>query len=180
MLERNPWPTPNQPLSDDTNTNLFVTTRALNDVDSFIAKIDHSFNEQNQLTGRYYYGNSDQSFPLALLAGNVLPGFNTITPTTVHLVSLSYLKIISATKVNEARFGFNRFDEGFFPEDQGFDPRTIGLNTGVTDAQDFGLPFIRVSGFAPPPGSNLFCRARASTPTGISSTTSRGNCPSTT
>jgi Carboxypeptidase regulatory-like domain/TonB dependent receptor/TonB-dependent Receptor Plug Domain len=163
LLERNPWPTPNQPLSADTNTNLFATTRALNDVDSFIAKIDHSFNEQNQLTGRYYYGTSDQSFPLALLAGNVLPGFNTITPTTVHLVSLSYLKIISATKVNEARFGYNRFDEGFFPEDQGFDPRTIGLNTGVTDAQDFGLPFIRVSGFAPL-GANLSLpRARVDT-----------------
>lgn len=163
LLERNPWPTPNQPLSPDTNTNLFVTTRALNDVDSFIMKIDHSFNEKNQLTGRYYYGTSNQSFPLALLAGNVLPGFNTVTPTTVHLLSLSYLKILSPTKVNEARFGYNRFDEGFFPEDQDFDPRTIGLNTGITDAQDFGLPFIRVSGFAPL-GSNLSLpRARVDT-----------------
>jgi hypothetical protein len=160
LLERNPWPTPNQL---DPITNLSVTTRALNDVDSFIAKIDHSFNEKNQLTGRYYYGNSDQSFPLALQAGNVLPGFNTVTPTTVHLVSISYLKILSATKVNEARFGYNRFDEGFFPEDQDFDPRTIGLNTGITDARDFGLPVIRVSGFAPL-GSNISLpRARVDT-----------------
>jgi hypothetical protein len=163
LLERNPWPTPNQPLSETENTNLFVTTRALNDVDSFIAKIDHSFNEKNQLTGRYYYGNSNQSFPLALLAGNVLPGFNTVTPTTVHLVSISHLTILSPTKVNEARFGYNRFDEGFFPEDQDFDPRTIGLNTGITDAQDFGLPLIRVSGYAPL-GANLSLpRARVDT-----------------
>ncbi len=145
LLDRNPWPAPNRPVPlFDPSPNLFVTTPASNDVDSFIAKIDHSFNEQNQLTGRYYYGNSDQSFPLAILAGNVLPGFNTITPTRVQLVSLSYLKVFSPTKINEARVGYNRFTESFFPEDSDFDPRSIGLNTGVQGAQDFGLPFIRI------------------------------------
>jgi len=147
LLARNPWPAPNRPLPpfDDTGRpNLFVTTRALNDVDSLIGKIDHSFNSRNQITGRYYFGNSDQSFPLAILAGNVLPGYNTVTPTTVQLVSLSYLKIFSNTKLNEARFGYNRFDEGFFPEDGNFDPNSIGLNTGIAGAQDFGLPFIRI------------------------------------
>ncbi len=145
LLARNPWPAVNNPVPlFDPSPNVLVSTRALNDVDSFIGKIDHSFNERNQLTGRYFYGTSDQSFPLAILAGNVLPGFNTVTPTTVHLVSLSYLKIISPTKVNEVRFGYNRFDEGFFPEDQDFDPRSIGLNTGVTSERDFGLPFIRI------------------------------------
>lgn len=145
LLARNPWPSPNRPVAlFDPSPNLFVTTRASNDVDSLIAKVDHSFNEDNQLTGRYFFGTSDQSFPLAILAGNVLPGFNTVTPTTVHLVSISYLKILSSTKVNEARFGYNRFDEGFFPEDGDFDPRSIGLNTGIQSAQDFGLPFIRI------------------------------------
>ena len=147
LLARNPWPAPNRPLPifDDTGApNLFVTTRALNDVDSMIGKIDHSFNEQNQLTGRYFFGNSNQSFPLAILAGNVLPGYNTVTPTRVNLISLSYLKLFSSTKVNEIRFGYNRFVESFFPEDQDFDPNSIGLNTGVASSQDFGLPFIRI------------------------------------
>jgi len=145
LLARNPWPAPNRPVAlFDPTPNLFVTTPASNDVDSFIYKIDHSFNERNQVTGRYYYGASDQSFPLAILGGNVLPGFNTITPTSVHLLSLSYVKVISGKKVNEARFGYNRFDEGFFPEDSGFDPRSIGLNTGIQGPQDFGLPFIRI------------------------------------
>src|SRR5690349_21588852 len=146
LLARNPWPAPNRPLNPDDPSapNLFVTTPASNDVDSLIAKIDHSFNKDNQLTGRYFFGTSDQSFPLAILAGNILPGYNTTTPTTVHLVSLSYLKILSTNKVNELRFGYNRFDEGFFPEDSDFDPRSIGLNTGITSAQDFGLPQIRI------------------------------------
>ena len=33
---------------------------------SFIAKIDHSFNTNNIITGRYFFGDSMQSFPLAL------------------------------------------------------------------------------------------------------------------
>ena len=86
----------------------------------------------NMLTGRYYFGDSDQSFPFAQLAGGVLPGFNTTTPTRVQLVSLSYVKVLNCNQVNEARLGWNRFAEGFFPEDQSFDPSSIGLNTGVT------------------------------------------------
>jgi outer membrane receptor protein involved in Fe transport len=147
LLQLNPWGTPNRPLPLFDNTgrpNLFVTTRAFNDVDSFIGKIDHSFDENNLLTGRYYFGTSEQSFPLAIQGGNVLPGYNTVTPTDVHLVSISYLKIFSSNKVNEARFGYNNFKQGFFPEDRTFDPRRIGLNTGVTDPRDFGLPFIRI------------------------------------
>src|SRR6184192_8521 len=91
LLARNPWPTPNRPLplfDSSGRPNLFVTTRASNDVDSLITKLDHSFNKNNQLTARYFYGTSDQSFPLAILAGNVLPGYNTVTPTTVHLASV--------------------------------------------------------------------------------------------
>src|SRR5205085_5216655 len=110
LLQLNPWGTPNRPLPlfDDTGRpNLFVTTRAFNDVDSFIGKIDHTFNENNQLTGRYFFGTSDQSFPLAIQGGNVLPGYNTVTPTDVHLVSVSYLKIFSSTNGNEFRFGYN-------------------------------------------------------------------------
>lgn len=146
LLQRNPWPAPNRPLPlfDDTGApNVFVTTRASNDVDSLIGKIDHSFDKDNQLTGRYFFGTSDQSFPLAILASNVLPGYNTVTPTTVHLLSLSYLSVFSETRVNEARFGYNRFEQGFFPEDSDFDPASIGLNTGVSE-RDFGLPFIRI------------------------------------
>ena len=51
----------------------------------------------------------------------------------------------------------------FLPEIRASTRGTIGLNTGVTDPQDFGLPFIRVSGFAPL-GANLSLpRARVDT-----------------
>src|SRR6266436_2852885 len=100
LLARNPWPTPNiaGATSDESgcNTNnLAVSTPFKNRVDSFIGKLDHNFNASNLLTGRYYFGDSDQSFPFAQLAAGILPGFNTVTPTRVQLVSLSYVKVVS-------------------------------------------------------------------------------------
>ena len=152
LLKRNPWPGPNLPVASDdggcpNGGNLSTATRFTNRVDSMIAKIDHNFNSTNLLTGRYYFGDSDQSFPFAQLAGGLLPGFNTVTPTRVQLVSLSYVKIVNPTQVNEARLGWNRFAEGFFPEDSTFNPSSIGLNTGA-GAFDYGLPKISVAGFS--------------------------------
>ena len=151
ILARNPWPATT--LSDANCPNITTANPFRNSVDSVIGKIDHSFNEKNLLTGRYYFGNSNQNFPLSLVQGGALPGFNTLTPTRINLVSISYLLTLSATKVNEIRFGFNQFHETFFPEDKSLDPASLGLNTGVSQ-QDFGLPLIRFSGLASL-GSNL-------------------------
>ena len=153
LLARNPWPVPNIPgvVSDasgcPTAPNLATSTRFYNNVDSLIAKIDYNPNASNNITGRYYYGNSNQSFPFAQLAGGLLPGFNTVTPTRVQLVSLSWVKVVNSAQVNEARFGWNRFAEGFFPEDSNFNPASIGLDTGVSSF-NYGLPKISVGGFS--------------------------------
>ncbi len=131
---------------------------SLNNLSSVIAKIDHSFNAKNSITGRYFFGDSTQQFPLALNAtGGQLPGFDTVTPTRVQVVSLSYVSVLSATKVNELRYGWNRFAEGFFPQDQNFDPSTIGLcNVPVTfgTCHSSGLPIILVS--PTPTGASAF------------------------
>jgi hypothetical protein len=158
LLARNPWPSPNLPGtyggalvgSEDSGCpngpNSSVISPSFNKLTSFIAKIDHSFNPDNLLTGRYFFGDSVQSFPLALTAsGGQLPGFNTYTPTRVQLVSLSYTHTIGSNKVNELRFGWNRFAEGFFPQDQNFQPGSIGLDTGAGLA-NAGLPIITVNG----------------------------------
>ena len=151
LLARNPWPAPNLPGGQAS-----IVSPSFNNLTSFIAKIDQNFNPSNVLTGRYFFGDSVQSFPLALTAsGGQLPGFNTFTPTRVQLVSLSYTHTIGSNKVNELRYGWNRFAEGFFPADQGFHPSSIGL-CAATDTtlcngagpSDSGMPIILVSGIA--------------------------------
>ena len=150
LLARHPWPAPNIASAVETGTcpNASVISPSTNRVDSLIGKLDHYFSAHDTLTGRYFFGDSDQSFPLALTAsGGQLPGFNTFTPTRVQLVSLSYVKILGSNKTNELRYGWNRFAEGFFPQDRAFNPSSIGLNTG-TGFADQGLPIILVSGVA--------------------------------
>ena len=129
-----------------------------------IAKIDHNFNVNNIFTGRYFFGDSTQSFPLALTgSGGQLPGFNTVTPTRVQLVSLSYVHTFGTHVVNEVRYGWNRFSEGFFSQDQSFQPTSIGLCAeGTSDptqcsgasVHNAGLPIILVS--VTPTGSSSF------------------------
>jgi hypothetical protein len=154
LLARNPWPAPNLG-----NGIASVISPSYNDLTSFIAKIDQNFNASNILTGRYFFGDSIQSFPLALAAsGGELPGFNTFTPTRVQLASLSYVHTFGTSKVNELRYGWNRFAEGFYPFDQAFHPSSIGLcsATALTGPNscngaapyDSGLPVILVSGVA--------------------------------
>ena len=119
---------------------------SFNNLSSVIAKIDHSFNSKNNVSGRYFFGDSTQQFPLALNAtGGQLPGFDTVTPTRVQLVSISLVSVLSPKKVNEFRYGWNRFAEGFFPQDSHFNPNSIGLcNVPVTfsSCDSSGLPII--------------------------------------
>lgn len=149
-----PWPQPN--IAPDANgNNLIATTNFSNRVDSFIAKVDHHFGQGDVFTGRYYFGDSDQSFPLALVGGGGLPGFNTVTPTRVQIASLSLTHVFTPKLLMEVRFGYNRFAEQFFPQDHTFDPASVGLNT-VTGigVKDLGLPLMEVSGEATV-GANL-------------------------
>ena len=153
LLAMNPWPTPNISTAPFSGVNnVFVATPFSNRVDNGIVKIDHNFNKDNLLTGRYYIGDSEQSFPLGLVGGSLLPGYNVTTPTRVQMIALSYVSVINPATVNEARLGWNRFAEGFFPEDRSFNPASIGLNTttpGETiDPYNYGLPRMNVGSYA--------------------------------
>lgn len=156
LLALNPWPAPTSSTDCYVNggTNAALATPFSNRVDNAIVKIDHNFNKDNLLTGRYYIGDSTQLFPLALTGGGQLPNYDTLTPTRVQLISISYVTILSPTVLNEARLGWNRFAEGFYPENRSFDPDSIGLDTvgpgtpNNSNPYNFGMPVIEVSGLA--------------------------------
>lgn len=147
LLALNPWgPLPacgDGGCGSGTTKTLQVSDPANNRIDSVIAKVDQHLGQADLLTGRYFFGDSDQSFPLALGGGSTIPGYNTVTPTRVQLVSLSLTHVFTPALLLEVRGGYNRFAEGFFPEDQSLNPASLGLNTEVTKALDFGLPLIK-------------------------------------
>ena len=103
-----------------------------------------------------------QSFPLALVGGGALPDYNTFTPTRVQIVSLSFVSVLTPSIVNEARLGWNRFAEGFSPQDRNFDPASIGLNTGGDRhqprhaASSMSAAFPKLAPAIPPAASRRF------------------------
>jgi hypothetical protein len=124
---------------------------AKNDLDSAIIKIDDKLNERNTISGRYFFGNSKQSFPLGVGGGNNLPNTNTVSPIRTQLVSISWVTTVTPDATNEARFGWNRYRNGFFPQDVsifGNPNDSLQMNTGITNPRDFGLPTIKVGGLA--------------------------------
>jgi outer membrane receptor protein involved in Fe transport len=147
------WPLANIPGAGGGGAlNSFASAQAFNDADSFIVKIDHSFNDANHISGRYFFGQSDQSFPLGLVGGSNLPGTNTFSPIRAQFVSISDVHVFSGgARVNEARFGWNYYQQDFLADDRDVfgNPNTsIGLNNGASDPRDFGLPEFIVGDFA--------------------------------
>jgi hypothetical protein len=135
--------------------------RDKNDGDNFLVKIDHNFNENQQITGRYAFAQSYQVFPLGspggFGAGSRLARFSQTSPARVQVVSASWLSTFGARKINEVRFGYSRYRTSFSSLDADFDPDTIGLNFGTGK---LGLPefdFVNIenlgaTGFSVPRG----------------------------
>ena len=153
---------------------VLYTTPFSNDSDNLIVKVDqhlHLFSDSDLLTGRYFYSHGMQSFPLGMLnTGSSAPGYNTLTPTHVNIVSLSFTTVPRSNLVVELRGGFNRFLQDFFPQDIAFSPASIGLNTlppGYNQARDWGMPTITIDDSNVPASGEL-------SPIGASSSVSRG------
>ena len=142
ILNLNPWgPLPATGDSLCGPKAVTLSNRSTNFLHSVIFKLDQHVGKSDVLTGRYFYGTSVQSFPLALVGGSGIPGYNTITPTDVHVISVSYTHVFTPRLLMENRFGWNSFDEDFTPQDGALDPNSLGLDTGVP-ARDFGLPLL--------------------------------------
>ena len=149
ILNTNPWgPLPATGTNADGSANEEINAPSTNRLDSLITKIDHHLGLNDVLTGRYYFGDSAQSAPLAIVGGDVLPGFNTVVPTRVQVVSLSYTHVFTPRLLAEFRGGWNRFAETFSAQDSSLSPASVGLNTSNADftSLDNGLPFISVGG----------------------------------
>ena len=111
--------------------------------DNFVVKIDHQFNDRFHLSGRYVFGDGDQTFPLNSGQGSQLAAYQTEVPTRVQLAGVSLLQVLTNHLIHDTRVSLNRFAQVFSPLDSSFDPASIGLITGAKG----GLPTIVVGGF---------------------------------
>ena len=133
-----------------------------NDVDSFIAKLDHQVNRfpfaLGTLRVRTQRAGFSAGWPGLRRRLAHSPPFAQVSPTRVQLVSVSLLSTLGPTKINEIRFGYSRYRTSFSSRDASFDPGTLGIDFGTGKLSlpeiDFGGVFenLGVSAFSIPRG----------------------------
>ncbi len=113
--------------------------------DNFVIKLDHHLTEKQTLSGRYFFGDSlQQEQDIAVLR----PEWISQSQLRAQVFGLNWVWTPSGRWANEARFGYNRFWQAILTVDNAANPfTTYGINTGVTDPVNFGMPRIDISGF---------------------------------
>src|SRR6266508_2634930 len=113
--------------------------------DNFIIKSDYNLNDRNAISGRYFFGDSlQQEQDITVLR----PEWRSSSQLRAQVAGVNWTYTASSRLVNEARFGYNRFWQAILTVDNDLDPiKTYGINAGVTDPVNFGMPTIAISGF---------------------------------
>jgi carboxypeptidase family protein len=135
----------------DPSGSLTVNSANIVDMNTFSVKIDHKLNVNNQISGRYFMGQSFQSAPA--FVGELTPAngpvdmFNSVTdPTRAQLAGLVWTSTMSNRTLLEVRLGYNRFSQTIGINNS-IDPKSLGLDTGPLDAADFGVPAVYLGYF---------------------------------
>ena len=108
-----------------------------------LVKFDHSFNDNNRLSFRYFVGQGTQIAPV----GSRIPYYYQVGPMHVQNYSLTYNRVLSSRLTNQALVGVSYFNQVFSDVNSNFDPVSLGLNTGVTSPNLRGAPLISITGF---------------------------------
>jgi hypothetical protein len=125
--------------------NQVVSLPNTDSMNSFIVKIDHKMNDKMQLSGRYMFSDSLQSAPASgyqmtppSSAGSP-DMFNTIAPTRVQMVGLTWTYNMTANTIFDTRFNWTRYSQ-ILDVNNKVNPASLGLDTGPLDPLDFGVP----------------------------------------
>ncbi len=126
----------------DVALNLDLNNR--NREDNGILKLDYHLSDKTNLVATYFLGDSVQTEEDTLV---VNPLFLSQAKTRAQVVGGGWIWTPTARLTNQFRVGYNRFWQQVVQADHNSDPATTyGLNTGVTDPTNFGMPEIRIGG----------------------------------
>jgi hypothetical protein len=129
----------------NTTTSVSTNFPNANRSDTGVAKVDHHFSPSETLSGHYLIGDSDQIEQNATILQSQ---WRSTSKIRAQVLGVSLVSTPRGNLVNEARFGFNNFWQKIQSFDHGANPlTTYGLNTGVTNPLNFGLPEIDILGF---------------------------------
>jgi len=116
----------------------------LNRGDNGILKLDYHFSQKHSFFASYFIGDSLQTEEDV----NVLnPMFLSQARTRAQVLGGGWIWAPTSRLTNQFHVGYNRFWQQVYVADHNLNPASLGINTGVTNPTDFGLPEIRISGF---------------------------------
>jgi Carboxypeptidase regulatory-like domain len=127
-----------------TQNNYFSAANNVSHSYNGIVKLDHIFNERNNIAVRYFGGTGSQTAD----AGSAIPFYFQVAPSRMHNFSAVYNAVISPRFVSQTVVGVNYFKQSFGDANHGFDMPALGFNTGVTNPALFGAPSISIKNFA--------------------------------
>jgi Carboxypeptidase regulatory-like domain/TonB dependent receptor len=113
-------------------------------IDNALGKVDFRINENNTLSGLYFFGNNNGTVQDA---AQLQTKWLTQIHTRAQVLGLSWVWTPNSIWINEARFGYNRLYQPTFPNDHTVPATDYGLDTGVTNPLYGGLPRINVLGY---------------------------------
>ncbi len=119
--------------------------------DNGLVKIDYHVNDRNLLTGRWFIGDSLQAEQDAPV---LQAQWMSQAATRAQVAGAGWTLVPGQRLVSETRFGYNRLSQSLLSQDSNINPTSYGINTGVTDPLNFGMPQITVAGFLPMSGTS--------------------------
>lgn len=137
-------PNPGFTASSIDPTLVFTDFNNQNREDNGITKVDFHASARNSFNGTYFIGDSDQVEEDSVYTNQ---RWLTVANTRAQLVGGSWLFLGSTRFTNQLHLGYNRLSQRLFQGDHTVNPTSYGINTGVTNPLDFGMPEIRIAGF---------------------------------
>jgi hypothetical protein len=117
----------------------------VNRSDTGVVKVDHHFTANQTISAHYLIGDSKQIEQDATI---LQPEWRSQSTLRAQVFGVNWAWTPRGNLVNEARFGFNNFWQKIQSVDHGANPlTTYGINTGVTNPINFGLPRIDIGTF---------------------------------
>lgn len=121
-----------------------VSIPSSSDSDSYSVKFDHKLNDNNQLALRVFDAPSFQSAPA--FVGTIAPAgdrpadmFNSIADSRVFLTGLTWTSTLASNKIWETRASYSWY-KNVIDINNKIDPRSLGIDTGPLEPEDFGVP----------------------------------------
>jgi len=145
----------NSPVSPTTMILGLVSNNSQN---NGVAKVDYHLNDKNTLSGMYFNGRgggiwNDGPYQVGLPGSGNSPWMSNLFGY-IQMGYGAWTWTPTARWVNELRVGYDHYNQQYLSVDHNVDPLTYGINTGVTDPNYFGFPFIRFQNFTMRLGGN--------------------------